>query len=345
MRIVRPLLEYLTQTRAIAVLEGTLGTGGIVAYHAVTPAPLFPSIHISTEAFRKQLEFLAGSYSVVPLAEFVRRRTEGRSVRRCVAITFDDAYTGVLDLALPVLERLALPATVFVVSGHSATGARYWWDRLEWVMRGAPPNIRDQALRAATGAASTPDDLVLASVLKNAAGRVRPAMDAALAEAEKGLDEVPLHPLREAGLARLGESLLIDFGCHTVSHPAMPLLTVGEQEWEISECARWLRERLPRVLPYLAYPYGLYSRTTLIALHNAGMTAGFSLTGRAATSRCNLAACPRIGLAEGNSVTSLRARLNWAAIPLVALRNREWHPRVPSPNAGVEPPSPGPARA
>jgi len=69
-------------------------------------------------------------------------------VRRCVALTFDDAYRGVLELALPLLERFAAPATVFVATAYAREGARYWWDRLAWVM--------ERRIPASLPACSTP---------------------------------------------------------------------------------------------------------------------------------------------------------------------------------------------
>jgi peptidoglycan/xylan/chitin deacetylase (PgdA/CDA1 family) len=43
--------------------------------------------------------------------------------RRLLHVTFDDAYTNVLA-AIPVLERLAVPATVFACSGYADAGGR-----------------------------------------------------------------------------------------------------------------------------------------------------------------------------------------------------------------------------
>jgi peptidoglycan/xylan/chitin deacetylase (PgdA/CDA1 family) len=330
MSLARTVLGFMTRTGAVSALERTMGAGGIVGYHAVTPAPLLPAIHISLPAFREQVEFLAQSYSVIPLEEFVKRRTAGRSLRGCAAITFDDAYTGVRDLALPILEQHALPATVFVASDYSATGTRYWWDRLGWIALRASPAVTREVMLAVTGDPAADQHRILHSVISRSEGRLALDLRAVVEAAEQELDQVPLRPLDEAGLAELGRSALIDFGCHTMSHPALPRLSVEDQLREIRGCNEWMLPRLPRVRPFVAYPFGLYSPGTLEAMRSAGMQAGFSLAGRAATSRFSPLSCPRIGLAEGNSLLSLRAQLTWAAIPAIALRNREWHPRMPS---------------
>jgi hypothetical protein len=60
------------------------------------------------------------------------------------------------------------------------------------------------------------------------------------------------------------------------------------------------------------------------------MEAAFSIEGRAAGSRFDLYTCSRIGMAEVNSLRSLKLRLSWLLIPLIAWRNGGWHPRTPT---------------
>ncbi len=68
-----------------------------------------------------------------------------------VALTFDDGATNFLEHAVPVLDRLQLPATMFVVSGRC--GQRNGWDSttrgipvlalMSWnELRGLPPSIQ-----------------------------------------------------------------------------------------------------------------------------------------------------------------------------------------------------------
>jgi len=310
-------------------LNWVFGCGGIVAYHDVTQAPFSPSIHVSVRAFTEQLEFLmAERYDILPLRELVERRRRRRSIRRCVALTFDDAYHGVLDLALPVLQRFAAPATVFVATGYAREPAtRYWWDRLTWVLERADPDLVADRLGTGPWAGKSQDE-VRAALVASSAGRLNRGADAALAALECVVGVVPERSLSEPELRALARADLIEFGCHTVSHPALPALPPEEQRREIASSHAWLAERLPRVRRFLAYPYGQYDRTTMQAARDAGMEAAFSIEGRAAGPRFDLYACPRIGMAEVNSLRSFELRLNWLAIPLVALRNGGWHPRV-----------------
>jgi peptidoglycan/xylan/chitin deacetylase (PgdA/CDA1 family) len=84
------------------------GRSVILTYHSLDDSESV--ISIPPSLFRQQMEFLAASgMPVVPLDQALHRPGS-------VAITFDDGFCNLLDHAVPVLERLRLPATIFVVS-------------------------------------------------------------------------------------------------------------------------------------------------------------------------------------------------------------------------------------
>ena len=92
-------------------------------YHAVGAPGEPPSRYIvPVQRLKRQLRWLARrGYSVIALEELVRRRREHRfPPARSVVLTFDDGYADNAELALPLLERLGMPATVFVVTRAAA---------------------------------------------------------------------------------------------------------------------------------------------------------------------------------------------------------------------------------
>src|SRR4051812_45967822 len=58
-------------------------------------------------------------YRAVTFAEAVRATPDDR----VVALTFDDAYRSVREYALPLLDRLGVPATVFAVASFADAAA------------------------------------------------------------------------------------------------------------------------------------------------------------------------------------------------------------------------------
>jgi peptidoglycan/xylan/chitin deacetylase (PgdA/CDA1 family) len=89
----------------------------VLCYHAVShrwPDPLA----VPVEALEQQLRMLLrAGMRPVPAAGVMANR------RRTFHVTFDDAYRSVRT-AVPVLERLGIPATVFVCSDHACSGRR-----------------------------------------------------------------------------------------------------------------------------------------------------------------------------------------------------------------------------
>src|ERR687893_586905 len=83
----------------------------MLCYHAVSetwPA----SLSVTPERLEEQLAWLAAEgYRGVTATEMASSRGQRE---RLLAVTFDDAYRSVLDLALPILERAGIPGTLFV---------------------------------------------------------------------------------------------------------------------------------------------------------------------------------------------------------------------------------------
>ena len=82
----------------------------VLCYHAVSETwP--PMLAVRPDQFERQLEHvLERGYVATTFTDAVAAPPAPRTV----AITFDDAYRSVYELGLPILERLGLPATVFV---------------------------------------------------------------------------------------------------------------------------------------------------------------------------------------------------------------------------------------
>ena len=101
----------------------------VLAYHAVGPVPSADDPHglvVDPGTFEEQMEYLALHRHVVSVSDTLAADSH-HLPRGTVAITFDDGYRSVYELALPVLERLRLPATVFVPTAYVG-GFNEWED-------------------------------------------------------------------------------------------------------------------------------------------------------------------------------------------------------------------------
>jgi peptidoglycan/xylan/chitin deacetylase (PgdA/CDA1 family) len=86
-------------------------------------------LNISAKSFRRQMRTMAAlGYQALTFAEVTEAMTQRRTLpRRTFAITFDDGYRCIGEVAAPILAEFGFPATVFVVS--SCVGATNRWDR------------------------------------------------------------------------------------------------------------------------------------------------------------------------------------------------------------------------
>lgn len=307
----------------VPVLDRCFHAGGILSYHAIVDGDEVPSraMHISVRTLRRHLAYVRARYDVIPLRELIDRRAHGRSIDRCVAITFDDAYVGVERFAAPMLRELDLPATVFVAVDAAARGSSYWWDVLEHARRSGGASW--SALLHAVGMPPLPPNEASVAAIRDRiisrfAGRLQLAMP----------DELPdlLHSLDASGLRRLAADARFDFGCHTVTHPALSRLSENEQEQEMARAQAWLEREVLRVVPIVAYPFGLYDARTIRAAHAAGMTAGVTMQPRAPDRRDGAFALPRVGVSEDWSVSAIALRLNAGLGPLFIARAGGRHP-------------------
>lgn len=82
---------------------------------------------VSPRAFVAHLDWLdEQGIEVVPLEAF----SVDDGPRPRVALTFDDGYRSVADVAWPELRARGLPATLYVVSRALSDGGRFSWDTL-----------------------------------------------------------------------------------------------------------------------------------------------------------------------------------------------------------------------
>jgi len=99
----------------------------VLCYHAVSPT--WPAaLSVTQDALERQLSSLVRrGYRGATLHDALASEPKGRRV----VVTFDDGFRSVLDLAFPVLNRLGLPATLFVVTDHVGMEEPQGWPGVE----------------------------------------------------------------------------------------------------------------------------------------------------------------------------------------------------------------------
>ena len=108
-RILKPVGKIITGDSSRRT-----GQKVILMYHGISKQPAFNCIPASL--FEKHLAWLKERYTVVPLSVLVENLVSPvpTNAMNLAAITFDDCYVNFAELALPVLQRYNVHATVFL---------------------------------------------------------------------------------------------------------------------------------------------------------------------------------------------------------------------------------------
>jgi peptidoglycan/xylan/chitin deacetylase (PgdA/CDA1 family) len=271
------------QCRAARAIASSLSPAGsrarltVFTYHQVLERrdPLRPG-EPDVRDFECDIDVIGQVFTVLPLAEAVRRMAERTLPARAACITFDDGYANNHTLAAPVLQAHGVPATFFIAGGAVDDGVM-WNDLvIDALARGGSPG----GAGSATGQRSALDDgsAAVAAALNEL--KYRP-LEERRAAAERlyrdSLGEEPprLMMTREmvADLARKG----FDIGGHTMSHPILKILPPDQARAEIVGCATWIERVTGRRPTTFAYPNGRPG-TDFDASHAAMVAeAGFAL--------------------------------------------------------------------
>ncbi len=92
-------------------------------YHNIAESADFNTAAL--RAFEAQVRLIRSEREFVSPDEYVRRLGAGGNGSDCTLLTFDDGYVSFRTLALPVMEKYALPAALFVTVNH-AGGTNAW---------------------------------------------------------------------------------------------------------------------------------------------------------------------------------------------------------------------------
>jgi peptidoglycan/xylan/chitin deacetylase (PgdA/CDA1 family) len=197
-------------------------------------------------------------------------------------LTFDDGHVDFYERLVPLLDRLGVPATVFINTAAMA-GETLWFQKLFAAVIHSP-------LEDFPGGLGVP-----ALPLTTVAQRIRAIKEFAIIHQrlppEQWDELVPricdafhwngnLHDERMLTWEQL-ESMRkcpwITVGGHTVSHPFLPRCDDNRLQSELVQCARELRQRLRLDFLPFSYPNGGSDPRVASAVEKAGYDCSFSI--------------------------------------------------------------------
>jgi peptidoglycan/xylan/chitin deacetylase (PgdA/CDA1 family) len=253
-----------------------LGGALILGYHRIAKVPRdVYEVCVKPEHFAEQMEIVSRSARPIGLSKLVQQLKAGSLPPKSIAVTFDDGYADNLYQAKPILEKYAVPATVFVCTGYA--GKEFWWDELERLVLSSRADLRALYLHVSESRLQwdqpkvspepdSPEDISSRSRLHHALYHLLLTLD--VEDQTHLMNTVRIWSgvssdatstscgMNHEELLQLADGGLIELGAHTRHHPMLPQLSLERQREEIISSKKDLEELLDRQVEGFAYPNG-----------------------------------------------------------------------------------------
>jgi len=207
---------------------------------------------ISFRAFKRLVQRVNRATRILPLEAFMEKTAQGKT--GITTITFDDAYQGILDEAIPYLIQKQIPATVFVNSS-TLHGGILWRDKLRLIYDAGL--IKELVNGFSSEYGFTVENFYLKSKQPQYnSATVEEALTAFIEQ--KGLGEKERIYMNTEELKTLNAERFINLGNHSRHHYLLSSLTKEQQHEEIVGGHVDLQKAGLNVSNTFAAPFGGY---------------------------------------------------------------------------------------
>jgi len=263
----------------------------ILMYHNFSEASEPDAVPVS--AMTHQLEHLLRHFCVVPLSEIVSRVRSGQVLgNRLVALTIDDGRSNFYELIFPLLRKLNLPATFFVVSSFINGEGWLWTDQILWLSEqpGRPNELAPHRLDGFFRNLNQLTPEVRTKAIAQMAARM-----------EVNIPQAPPPKFAPCSWKQLREmdSGLVEIGSHTITHPILASISDEQSLHELTASRVQIEQAIGRKIRYFCYPNGQpgdYRSSQVRQVQNAGYDAAVAACPGMVNRKSDLCELPRIGV-------------------------------------------------
>ena len=254
-------------------------------YHGVidTPMAIPDSCMIDVQKFERQLRYIKKHFRVLSLSEALNLISEGDFEEPSVVITFDDGYQNNHDLALPLLERYELPATIYLATRFLDSDTTIWTGLLHNAFSSTNRSKfvwRETEFDLSSCYARFESMRQVKSLLKdNSQESLFEEVDEIVLSLSNGSTielppNSPFRMLNSLSIQSLASSELIELGAHTHNHYVLSRVSPETQRDEIQTSVRLVNSLSGQSCRSFAYPNGRrcdYNKDTLAILESEGI--------------------------------------------------------------------------
>lgn len=277
--------------------------------------------------FLRQVEQIRQRMDIVSLDDALQRIASGHVGPRPLAVlTFDDGDAGNVEHLLPLLRSEALPATVYLATGHIESQRGYWFDRLVNLLQHGQATSVDlrrhglgqHSVNQQRGAANWARIQRLLQAMKALpAQRCEDIVD----ELEQGSAwpaRPALRPMTVAQVSELAACPQVTLGSHTHGHEVLTLLDDEQVRATVRASLDRLQRWVGQEVKHFAFPGGFHDARVEAVVRDMGFATamgggvGLWLPGTP------LHAIPRLPVGRYDSLRRFGIELDWGH----ALRRR-----------------------
>jgi len=267
---IRAALELLSLSRLPALVRARSRCRGVIfTLHRVLPsAPVDFSpnsiLQVTPAFLEAAIERTRQSgFDILSLDDALERMRAKRTRRPFAVFTFDDAYRDNLQYALPILQRLQCPFTLYVPTALVDGVGEVWWQALEDVVATSKALVvprEGEHTYVPTGSLAQ-KNRVYARLYWEMRSMPEPERAAFMRDlaVRAGIDmERHCRSLIMAWseLQAFADEPLCTIGAHTVHHYELSKLTEAQARAEMLESVTVLEAQLGRRPQHLSYPIG-----------------------------------------------------------------------------------------
>lgn len=259
----------------------------ILAYHRITEnvpdnykfnTELFSA---TLEDFDLQMKYVSENYNVINFEQLENRIESNTVEKNTLLITFDDGYYDNYSLALPILKKYNLTATVFLATDNIDSGDFFWFDIAAGFFKNTP-NVsfdlesinekfdfsvisRHKAFKRAGSIIRNSDDSVRVAFLSEVRDRYGYEIS------QDDYNEAK--PLTWNNVIEMSDQN-IEFGSHSKSHCFLNRITDEQLFDEIIGSKQVIESKLNKTMFSFCYPAGVNNAHIQDVVQSAGYCFG-----------------------------------------------------------------------
>lgn len=269
-KIVKKIYNFLVSPITFfKIIRNFLSPGTMVlVYHRVLNVEIDSQLLcVSPENFEKQMLYLKRNFEILKVSELLNNIKTKTVPKKGIVITFDDGYSDNYEFVLPILEKLKIPATIFVCSSNINKDEESWSHQLEQIFfsnEKLPEKLNFEFNEKKYIFNTSNEKLIKETHIKlhemikflNKENRDK-IMDLLFKWSGVIKKTRKYYRILSADeLRKMSNLKYLDIGGHTLNHVCLSRLPKNEQKKEIEENKKHLEKIINKKISAFSYPYG-----------------------------------------------------------------------------------------